>query len=243
MSTTVASALPPVRVQLESRVGGPVHTVFSDDSGHFSFYGVPQADYVIVIDIPGYHTVNQPVEVGEASVVGLEVMLKLVDSRGTSGESSSNGSATVSVRQLRIPEKARKEFRKRIESQARGKTDEAIKHWEKSIQIYPQFAESYMELSKVYANRGDFAHATKAANRAVEIDGKDAAPYAYLGFVYLKAKKFAKAMEAFQNSVHFSDSLWFSQFWLGDLKPIRTSSAPRNSIPQCPESTSFSITT
>lgn len=206
-----------VTVQLQSFTGTIVQTAHTDDSGHFSFHGVPPGDYVIVVRVPGYHTVKRFVSVGSDNVRGLELLLSPVKFGGTSGETRSNGSSVVSVRQLQIPAKARKEFRKGNKSRARGKIEEAIKHWQKSIEIYPKYAESYMQLSRVYANRGDFDRATTAAERAVEIDGNSAAAYSYLGFAYLKEKEFPKAESAFQNAVRLSDSDWFSQFWLGEL--------------------------
>ena len=209
--------LPMIRVELQSTVGGLILTTYTSSEGRFLFNGVPEGNYSVVVRAPGYETGNWPVEVGYHGTVGLVLMLTPLSFGQPRDEAFAKDSTTVSVRQLRIPDKARKEFRKGAESESHGKIDEAIKHWEKSIQIYPQFAESYMELSKVYVNRGDFDHATESAKHAIEIDGKDAAPYAYLGFVYLKAKDFPKATEAFQSSVRLSDSLWFSQFWLGDL--------------------------
>jgi tetratricopeptide (TPR) repeat protein len=126
-------------------------------------------------------------------------------------------SGTVSVRQLQIPDKARNEFRKGLESESHGQVDQAIKHWQKSIQIYPKYAESYMEISKVYADRGEFDAATDAANHAIEVDPNEATPYTCLGFVYLKMKDIPKAVKAFEDSVRLSDSDFFSQFWLGRL--------------------------
>ncbi|MDE3136818.1 MAG: tetratricopeptide repeat protein [Acidobacteriota bacterium] len=211
--TTDAGDVVGVRVQLQPLVSGPVLIVYTDSFGHFSFQDVPPGNYAIVISVPGYHMVNRQVEVGEGSAFGLEFMLTPLNS----GKAFSNGSTTVSVRQMLIPGKARKEFNKAVSSQEHGKTDDAIEHWQKSIKIFPQYAESYMQLSKVYANRGDFARATEAAIRAIGIDGKSADPYEFLGYVYLKEKDFPKARDAFANAVKLSDSDWFSQFWLGQL--------------------------
>jgi len=206
-----------IRVELQSTMGSLAMTAFTNSAGRFTLEGVPQGTYSLVIRAPGYETGNWSIEVGYNPTLNLVLTLTPISFGQRREEAFAKGSETVSVRQLRIPDRARKEFRKGVESASHGQTDEAIKHWEKSIQIYPQFAESYMELSKVYAIRGDFDHATDAAKRAIDIDGKDGTPYAYLGFAYLKAKDFPKAKDAFQNSVRLSDSNWFSQFWLGDL--------------------------
>jgi tetratricopeptide (TPR) repeat protein len=209
--------VPMTRVELQSTMGGFVLTAYTDSMGRFWFESVPGGNYFVVIRAPGYENGTWPLDVGFHPVHDLIFTLNSVGFNRPREEAFAKNSATVSVRQLRIPDKARKEFRKGTESESQGKIDEAIRHWQKSIEIYPQFTESYMELSKVYANRGDFDHATEAAQNAISIDDKDAAPYAYLGFVYLKKKDIPKAMKALQDSVRLSDSNFFSQFWLGDL--------------------------
>lgn len=197
--------------------GGLTETVHSDPSGHFSFGGLRPGNYEVVIKADGYQVGTWPVEVGRSSLVGLTFSLTPSTSVPASRKASTKGSDTVSVRQLRIPAKARKEFEKAEKSEAHGKTDDAIKHWKKSIKIYPKYAESYMHLSRIYADRGDFASANAAAERAVAIDGTSAASYSSLGYVCLKEKNLPKAKEAFEHAVRLPGSGWFSQFWLGRI--------------------------
>jgi tetratricopeptide (TPR) repeat protein len=209
--------LPAARVQLQSVDGGFARTAYSDSSGHFSFGNVREGSYVVAIKASGYQTGTWSVQVGYTSLFGLSFSLIPKASGSTPGDTSPKGSNTVSVHQLLIPRKARKEFRKGVESASHGQIDEAILHWKKSIKIYPQYADSYMQLSRVYANRGDFAGATAAAKRAVALDGNSADAYTYLGYAYLKGQDFPNAQKAFQHAVRLSNSDWFSQFWLGQL--------------------------
>lgn len=220
---------PLVKVQLEDSPGRLVQTTQTEASGRFLFHGVQPGRYVIVVRIPGYHTVNLPVMVSNGPVIGLKLVLTPDGFHRGSGKTSSGDAGIVSVRQLLIPGEAREEFRKGNQSRVHGKIDEAIKHWQKSIEIYPRYAESYMELSRAYADHGDFDRATTAAERAVEIDGDNADPYTYLGYVYLKERKFPKAERAFRNAVRHSDDDWFSQFWLGELLLIQRN--PKDAYP------------
>jgi tetratricopeptide (TPR) repeat protein len=210
------SRAPMVLVRLQQARGGLVQTTTTDTFGKFTFTGVPTGEYSIVIRAASYEPANWPVEVNTTPILGLMVTLRPVGPR-VAQLGLANGAESVSVRQLLISGKALHEYQEAIESANRGKSDDAIKHWKKSIKIFPQFAESYMQLSKAYAIQGDFARATEAANRAIEIDGKSAAPYEFLGYVYLREKDFPKAEEAFANAVRLSDSRWLSQFWLGKI--------------------------
>ena len=206
-----------VPVQLQANEGGLAETANTDPSGHFTFGGLRPGSYTIVIKVDGYETGTWPVEIGYGSLLGLTFPLTPSTSGKGPAKTSPKNSKTVSVRQLLIPKKAQKEYRKAVESEAHGKIDEAIKHWKKSITIYPKYAESYMQLSRVYANRGDFPGATAAAERAIAIDGKNARSYASLGYVELKEKNIPKAKEAFAHAVRLSGGDWFSQFWLGRI--------------------------
>jgi len=171
--------------------------------------------YVIVVKAAGYETGRWPLNVGYQPTMGLTLTLTPITA--SRARALAGGSSTVSVRQLLIPEKAREEYRKAAESLAHGKTDEAVKHWEKSVKIFPKYAESYMQLSRIYANRGDFASAEAAANNAIAIDDKNGDSYTALGYVYLKQNDFGKAKESLQKAVQLSDTNWFSQLWYGKL--------------------------
>jgi tetratricopeptide (TPR) repeat protein len=211
------SPLSMVRVDLDPTMGGFASTTYTDSSGEFSFSHVQPGSYTVVIKSSGYQTGTWPLEVGYANLLGLTFSLIPSASRSGGKGAARKDSNTVSVRQLLVPGKARKEFQKGVQSELHGKTDEAIKQWNKAIKIYPQYADSYMQLSRVYAIRGDFAQATTAAQRAIAIDGNRANAYDYLAYVYLKEQDFANAQAAFEHAARLSNSDWFSQFWLGQL--------------------------
>lgn len=209
--------LPMARVQLQPAVGSFFRTAYTDSSGHFSFGSVPSGKYAIEITASGYATGHWSVAVDHHPLVGLTFALTPAGSSQQKDNSSPEDPYTVSVHQLLIPEKARMEYLKGVKSEVGGKIDDAIHHWKKAIRIWPQYAESYMRLSQVYADRGEFDRALADARRAVKIDSKDGDAYTYLGYVYLKKQDLPKAEEAFGSAVRLSDSEWFSEFWLGKL--------------------------
>lgn len=206
-----------VRVELRTAAGAVFETVYTDHSGHFTFDNVPTGNYLLVVRVPGFEPYQQPVRVGFHPLLNMVVALTPTKFGQPRGRAAPGSASVVSVRQLLIPEKARDEYRKAVKSVHKGETEEAIKHWKKAIRIYPKYAESYIQLSRVYADRGDYANATEFANSAIDIDGTNADPYVVLGFIYLKEKDDAKALKAFQKAVRLSDTNWFSQLWLGKL--------------------------
>jgi tetratricopeptide (TPR) repeat protein len=201
-----------VRIRIDSLMRGAVAITYTGVSGSFSFGNLPAGSYVLVIEAPGYRPVRRPIEVGDLPAVGLEIRL-MPEARGAEPYAI----RPVSVRQLLIPDKARKEYRKGRKAQARGKTDEAIRHLEKAIEIHPDYAESFMQLGKIFADRSDFARALEAAKRAVVIDDRNADGYNCLGYVYMKKKEYPKARKAFEKAIELLEPNWYAHLELGRL--------------------------
>lgn len=227
-----------INVRIRSLTTGLVLTGYTDDAGKFSFSNLPFGNYSVRIEAPGYQTEQRFLRIGAVPVFDLSFRLK-----PKAGKALSSGPYTVSVHQLRIPEKAREEFRKGYEDYSAGRIEKAVKHWKRSIEVYPEFAESYMQLSRVYADRGDFPRALEAAQRAVALDNQNADGFSYLGYVHLRKQDYAEAKEAFLEAVRLSNSKWLPHFWLGWLL-LKEKNAPdafphlvlaRQLRPQLPE--------
>lgn len=212
VESTNGRPLSGVSVKIQAVEGGFVDIDYTDYGGSFSFENLPPGNYSVEIEAPGYETTRQFVRLDSRPMRNLSFMLK----PETSSEVS-NGSYTVSVHQLQIPESARREYGKALEEFQRGKVDKAIEHWEKSIRIYPQYVESYLLLSKIYLERKDYSRALKKVQEAVAIDERNVNALCILGYVYLKKKDFPQAKDAFEKAVRLSDTYWLSHFWLGWL--------------------------
>jgi tetratricopeptide (TPR) repeat protein len=206
-----------VRVVLQTALGDPVESTLTNSSGVFAFSGVPAGSYAVVVRVRGYRTGSWPIQVSRSNLVGLNLSLMPAGGRLSSRRNSAKGPATISVRHLLIPSKARQEYERALKSDARGQIAEAIAQWKNSIKIYPKYAASYMQLSRVYADHGQFPQALAAAKHAVALTNKNAESLCYLGYVYVHEKEFALATATFRQAVRRSGSMWFSQFWLGWL--------------------------
>src|SRR5712675_784646 len=74
----------------------------ADDSGQFSFHGLPPGRYILKVQASGFQSTELPLDLSYASQHGLSVRLKLMRNSGPPG---SDG-MTVSVRELAIPDGA-----------------------------------------------------------------------------------------------------------------------------------------
>jgi tetratricopeptide (TPR) repeat protein len=193
--------------------GGLIQSASTDPAGHFAFVGGgigAGGNYVIEANVQGYAPVHRLVMVTGPTTY---VFITLVALHGKKRSKAS----VISVRKLQIPPKALEQYEKGLRVLEQGKRSEAEKAFKKAIEIYPQYVESYLRLSTIYADRTQFDEAEKAIDDAAKI-GKSRLPtLAYLGYLYMKEKQPEKAELSFRKSIQVKPMDWFAQLELGRL--------------------------
>src|SRR6202040_377562 len=95
-----------VAVKLKSHVAGIFRSVLTDLEGHFEVRSLPPSTYEIVVDEPGYEQAQTSTQLDGSSS---ELVLYL---KSSSVPRTPLDSYAVSVRELKIPGKARREYEK-----------------------------------------------------------------------------------------------------------------------------------
>lgn len=108
---------------------------------------------------------------------------------------------TVSATGLMVPKKAQKEIDKGNEALADKKLAEAKIHFEKAIEIYPQFDQAYNNLGVVLVETGDLDAAKKAFEKALELNDKFARAYVNLARLAMRTSDFTTASGLLKNSL------------------------------------------
>ena len=152
-----------VRLELNSTRGPSLETFFSGDGGRFTFSNIPAGTYVLVVDLTGYETVNQQVELFNDDRA-LQVELR------RTADANAKGPNTVSVRDLSIPRKAHDDMEKGL-ALLYGKSDYqgSLKPFEKAIQEYPDYYEAYAQIGVAYMKLADTANSEKAFQKSIEV--------------------------------------------------------------------------
>ena len=191
----------PEPVLVEARCGGNLYPVARTDSGGGFTLGQgrgadvdaragrrvpfgpsePQTGntYVgctLIARLQGYQSTNIVVTDSGAFDIG-----KIILSR-PEGIEGSLYSATSS----RASKDAKKAHEKAMSAIGKQKWDEARSHLEKAVQLYPEYAEAWLELGRVQQRAGDMAQARKALERSIECDSKFIKPYLTLAGVFQK---------------------------------------------------------
>jgi len=181
-----------VMVSCDSFTGGLVGQVFTDRSGRFRFTNLGPSQYNISVRVPGYIEQSQTVELLTSPSGYVQFVLK---SDGTKPPPASPAS-TISAN---VPEPARKEYDEASASLAGGKKEnleQAVKHLEKAVSLYPQFVEAELMLGTAYMDLGQWDKAEQALKKTVELNPKAANALFALGELYLKQKKTTEAEQA-----------------------------------------------
>jgi len=111
--------------------------------------------------------------------VGTILLHRLTPTEGT----------TISASSLAAPKDAKKAYDKGLDALKKKKTEDAVKNFEKAVEIYPKYAAAWFELGRFHGARGDAAMARGDFQEALKADPKFVSPYMELAVMEWKAEK------------------------------------------------------
>lgn len=173
-----------VAVSLKSHAAGIFRSVLTDFSGHFEVRSLPPGNYDIHIEEAGYEPTQASAQLDNQPV---KLVLKLKPAAASQGYQSH---FTVSVRELKISDKARGEYRKGLESVGKKDWPEGVNHFAKATKAFPEYYEAYYHMGLAETNLGRLEEAMQAFQKAVDASG---GRYAWADFgigyvLYLEGK-------------------------------------------------------
>lgn len=199
-----------ILVRLETNTGYLMSQVWTKKSGRFEFYNVACGTYVLAVDVAGFYPIRKMVDHSYEPAEG--VMLQLIlDESQTRAQSG----AVVTVKELQVPEAARGEFEKGLKAAADKKSERAVRHFEKAIEIHPAYEEAYVQLALAQLQRGKYADTRQAAEQAIAQNDRSARAYALLGVALREEGQREESAAALRRSVEIEEGSWFAQLELG----------------------------
>lgn len=202
VNSLAGQPLKDVQVQLHGITGvGVTASTHTDVSGGFSFSGVPAGMYEIVA-VSGVHQITERVEVNSIPVTTiLRLPIKDIPNDGA-------GTSTISVAQYRVPEKAREEFLKAREATSKMKIEDAQKHVQRALEIYPNYADALTLRAILELNRGEIDTAVNDTQKAIQSDGNYALAYTVLASALNASGRFDEALQTLQRSERLAPDTW-----------------------------------
>lgn len=158
------------------------------------FFDVPAGNYRVTVvggDVANSGSVDLALSPGMTEEVD-------VRARHASGPSIQDFviASFVSVRELGVPDNARKEFEKANRLISKQDWQKAKERLSEAVAIYPQYAAAYNNLGAVYLHMGDTVQASEALQKATTLDEHMALAYLNLGRVSFVTQDFP-AVEGF----------------------------------------------
>lgn len=176
---------------------------YTDSSGHFT------------IQRPASGGTDSSARTNDSALWGCELRASLAGYRAdplplANGHSSDSNDAviivlrrvgaaqalTVSATSLLAPREARKSYDKGMDAIRHNQPDEAQKDFSSAVQRYPRFAAAWLELGKVYEQRGHLAQARNAYGSAIAADAGFLFPYERLYQLDVRESKWEEAAQA-----------------------------------------------
>lgn len=195
-----------VSVRLTGLGGSQVVTTDSD--GEFHFSDLHGGTYDLAAD-SGTLSAHRTVAVNfEASQITLRF-----DGPQTAEKGSPR--ASVSVQQLKVPDKARKEYEKAMNEAAKQNTEKALSRLSSALTHYSCYSDALTLKSVLDLGAGRVRPAADEAQQAIHCDGSNGKAYFVLGAALNAQQQYQDAICTLNEGIRFHPDAWQPYYELG----------------------------
>lgn len=175
-----------------------------------SGYSLPNGTFAFDLP-PGHYDVIATVGVQEArqqvrvELGPTEVELRMASLTATRGSGSSH---SISVTEMKVPDRARQGMDKAERAFRKNKLDEARKETDKALQIAPGYARALTLRAVLDLNDNKVDQAQRELETAIESDSRYGMAYVVLGSVYNMKSRFDDALRTLRQAISLVPNSW-----------------------------------
>ncbi len=172
-------------------------STLADDDGHFRFRDLLAGTYTLGAFVPGRGEMRRTIEIGPSQAdpkKRIELRIEMRDSEFESHDSARRG-ALVSAKELAIPEQAHREYDEAERRLTRRDVEGAVAHFERAVELAPQFAAAWNHLGTIAYQTRDFPRAESCFRKALQADAQFYQPLVNLGGVLINLSHFDEALQ------------------------------------------------
>jgi len=205
-------------------------STLADGDGRFRFRGLPAGPYTLGAFVPGRGEIRRTIEVGPSQADArkrIELTVELRDGEFESRDSLRR-EAVVSAKELAVPERAHREYEEAEKRLARRDAEGAVAHFERAVDLAPQFSEAWNHLGTIAYQARDYTRAESCFRKALDADPNAFQPLVNLGGVSINLSKFVDALQynlyaalTRPNDALANSQLGMTYFYLGKLDPAQ----------------------
>lgn len=188
------------------QTGSAMASGYTRSDGSFEFSALPMTNYE-VIAVHGMAETRERVPAGEMNA---SVTLRL-DATDPNAQQA-DGTATVSVAEYKVPEKARDAFHKAEAALAKNKLEDVKKYLSKALEIYPIYAPALTLQAVMALDKNDPKTAIDELDKAIHSDPGYAMAYTATGAALNQLDRFDEALRACDRAVTLAPQAWQAHF-------------------------------
>jgi len=208
-----------IRVQLIAPGERPEGEVYTDSNGGFFFGNLLYGRYWIVIQAQEYRPVRLSVLI-ERHVLQPQVEVALERAVKRSKPTAIRGSPGSYKLDARNPippfdSKVLHEFEKGRKLQLEGNLPKATVHYQRALQLSPDFYPALNNLGTIYLRQNDHVRARAAFLRSLELNPDEGEPYINLGRILYAEGQYRQALERLEAGLKRSPQSAIGHYFLG----------------------------
>ena len=182
----------PLQVELISNGGTPISAAQTNGTGNADFMVMSGGTYRIQVSGQGVETTTADVRIPDGEQIHTETVNVKASAPTNEQHEAPGSSATISIAEMNVPDKARDELQKGMEAFAKGDMEKAQQRFEKAISIYPQYARAYATEGIIAVKSGDRVKAKALFSKAIEVDDTFVPGYLYLARLEFQDKNYTE---------------------------------------------------
>ncbi|MCA1628828.1 MAG: carboxypeptidase regulatory-like domain-containing protein [Acidobacteria bacterium] len=176
--------------------GAPVDQTVANNEGDFSFTGLTETSYTVVVSAPDYNPASESVDfvrptnadsAGETRTVEITLLAKGGVRPPRAGLNFAQN----------VPRTARDAFESGVRLARENKPAEAVAAYEGAIKIFPDYFDAHFVLASEFARQGKFDDATKHLQEARRVNERDDRVWELFARILMRQRKFAVAARVF----------------------------------------------
>src|ERR1051326_3078201 len=192
------------RVEVHAVMTGSTVTAgYSLPNGSFSFNNVPQGQYEVLV-VSGLQEAHERVSLDR---MDQQVTLRIAEPVNRPGTG-----ATISIAEMRVSDKARKEYDKAKEAFEKQKLDEARVHCAKSLAAAPAYSRALTLNALLDLSDNKLEDAAGKAEQAIKSDYGYGMGYVVLGAIYNALQRYDEAARTLDRGIPLVPNSWQAHF-------------------------------
>lgn len=169
-------------------------SVLVTSNGEFEFKGLRAGTYTLILGIPNRGEIRRTVEVGPGTADPKNcVSLTLALEESLFTRAPARRQDTVSMRELAIPEKAKKAYAEAQRQLARRNQKKAIENLQAAVRLAPDFSGAWNNLGTLFYKSAQYEKAEESFRAALAASPESFEPLVNLGGVLLTLNRPAEA--------------------------------------------------